>query len=303
MPRAPVPETLLVTGGRGIIGRHTLADLADAGHRVHALGRTAGRDGRVTWHVADLLDPRASTRIVAAIRPTHLLHLAWTTEHGRFWSDPANLDWVGASLALLRAFAAAGGRRVVLVGSCAEYDFSAPGPWAESAPLSPHTLYGAAKDGLRRIAGAFCRDAGISLAWARLFLLCGEGEAGARLVPSLARALVEGRPAATGPGTREVDLIDTRDAAAALVRLLFSDIEGPINVARGVPASIGLIAGALARLAGRPDLLAIGALPARPGDPPSLLADTTRLGRELGFVPRFDLAAMLADALARARGA
>lgn len=299
MASPPAAPVLLLTGARGIIGRHAVALLADQGYRVHALGRTPGQDARITWHAADLLDTAATARAVAAIRPSHLLHLAWTTEHGRFWSDPANLDWVGASLSLLRAFAAAGGRRAVLVGSCAEYDFSAPGPWAEDAPLVPHTLYGAAKDGLRRIAEPFCRGAGIDLAWARLFLLCGEGEAPARLVPSLVRAFAAGQPARTGPGERQVDLIDTRDAGRALADLLLSDVQGPVNVARGVPASISEIAGTLAALAGRPDLLAVGALPARAGDPPSLLADTTRLQDTLGFLPRFDLQAMLADALAR----
>jgi nucleoside-diphosphate-sugar epimerase len=188
-----------------------------------------------------------------------------------------------------------------MAGTCAEYDFAAPGPWAEDAPVAPHTLYGTAKDGLRRIAEKFCADVGIGFAWGRLFLLAGPGEPPARLVPGLAAALARGEPARTGPGEREIDLMDTRDAGAAFAALLLSDVAGTINVATGRAVAIGTIATRMGELAGRPELAAVGALPARPGDPPALLADATRLSRTLGFAPRWTLDATLADALARAR--
>jgi nucleoside-diphosphate-sugar epimerase len=45
------------------------------------------------------------------------------------------------------------------------------------------------------------------------------------------------------------------------------------------------VAETLGRLAGRPELVRLGALPAREGDPPMLVADVTRLSREIGFHP------------------
>lgn len=63
------------------------------------------------------------------------------------------------------------------------------------------------------------------------------------------------------------------------------------------------IAGHLGRLAGRPDLLRIGALPARVGDPPAMLADLGRLRLEVGFPPGLSLADGLAASLAALRAA
>jgi nucleoside-diphosphate-sugar epimerase len=290
-------KRILVTGARGLIGRHALAALAESGAALHAVGRDGTGPGHAMWHACDLTDATQATALVHDLAPTHLLHLAWTTAHGKFWTDPANLDWVAASLALLRAFAASGGQRAVFAGSCAEYDFAAPAPWAEDAPLAPATLYGTAKDSLRRLAGKFCADQGISFAWGRVFLLAGQGEAPARLVPSLAASLRAGRPAATGPGSRVLDLMDTRDAGRAFAALLAQqDAAGAVNIATGKGVSLTELATRMAELAGRPDLAAPGTLPARAGDPPVLLADVTRL-HALGFRPAHTLDDTLRAAL------
>src|SRR6185312_10743533 len=115
---------VLLTGGSGFIGSRAIAPLLAAGYEVHALGRRRGASPDVTWHELDLLDDRATGRVVADVAAERLLHLAWHTEHGRFWSAPENLDWVAASVRLMRAFAEAGGRRAVIAGTCAEYDWT-----------------------------------------------------------------------------------------------------------------------------------------------------------------------------------
>jgi nucleoside-diphosphate-sugar epimerase len=296
---------VLVTGADGFIGRHALGPLADAGVEVHGVSRRPQpRGGPVTWHRADLLDPVAMAKVMAQVLPTDLLHLAWETTHGRFWTDPRNLDWTAASLQLLRAFAEGGGRRMVLAGTCAEYDWTLPGeaPWAENRPAAPATLYGAAKHTLHGLAAAFAREAGLALAWGRIFLVTGPGEAPARLVPSLADSLLLGEPARTGPGHKLRDLMDTRDAGAAFAHLVTSDLTGPVNVCTGIPVAIGQVARRLAELAGRPDLAAPGSLPDRAGDPAFMVGAADRLAAD-GFRPAFDLDRMLADALDRARAA
>src|SRR5439155_6654344 len=132
--------------------------------------------------------------LLAAVRPTHLLHLAWIATPGVYWTSPENHRWVEASLHLLRCFAAGGGRRAVLTGTCAEYDWSAAGVCHETqTPLRPTTVYGVCKDELRRRAEEVCRAAGVSLAWARLFFLYGPGEHPARLFPGVVQALRAGR--------------------------------------------------------------------------------------------------------------
>src|SRR5262249_18992294 len=183
----------LITGPGGFVGRCCLAPLAAGFDEGHALARAPlpGAAGRVP--AAGLLDAAPVTGLGRPVRPSHLLHRAWVTTPGGYWTSADNLRWVGASLHLLRAFADAGGRRVVVAGSCAEYDWTAAGTCDEATtPLRPATLYGACKDALRRVLEAFAAQAGLSAAWGRLFFLYGPGEHPDRLVASVARALLAG---------------------------------------------------------------------------------------------------------------
>ncbi len=278
---------VLLTGATGFVGRHALTALADAGHEVHAVARRRGPDAPgVIWHEADLL---AGCELVAEVEPEILVHLAWYAEHGKFWSSVENVRWVEASLALLRTFAAAGGRRAVMAGSCAEYEWSRE-IYPESAPLRPATLYGAAKHGLHVVACAFCRQADIELAWGRVFFLYGPFEAPGRLVPSLVLPLLRGEPAPMTEGTQRRDFLHSADAGAAFAALADSRVTGAVNVASGEGLELRELAREIARRAGGEELLRIGARPMPEGDPPALLADVRRLREEVGWCPRVELA-------------
>jgi nucleoside-diphosphate-sugar epimerase len=282
---------VLVTGATGFIGRHALPLLVAAGDEVHAVARVARSAGHdVAWHSADLLSPGAAEAVIAKAAPARLLHLAWYAEHGKFWTAPENVRWVEASLALLRAFAAGGGRRAVLAGTCAEYDWQlGDGTFAEDAALGPSTLYGAAKDGLHEVAEAFATQAGFELAWARVFFLYGADEAPGRLFGSIAGALLAGEAARTTDGTQVRDFLHVDDVAAAFAALVRSDVVGAVNVGSGEGVAVRDAIAEIARAAGRPDLLELGALPRRAGEPVRLVADVGRLRNEVGFVPRIGL--------------
>ena len=84
---------------------------------------------------------------------------------------------------------------------------------------------------------------------------------------------------------------------ASFAALLDCDAEAPVNVASGVPVAVAEVAEMLGNIVGRTELVRLGALEARAGDPPRLVADTTRLNTEVGFRPRYDLRAGLADAV------
>jgi nucleoside-diphosphate-sugar epimerase len=286
---------VLLTGASGFIGRHALTALSDAGHEVHAVARRRCADTPgVIWHEADLL---ASCAVVSEVAPEILLHLAWYAEHSKFWDAPENVRWVQASLELLQAFAAAGGQRVVMAGTCAEYEWSRE-LYPEAAPLRPSTLYGAAKHGLHTVAAAYAQQVGLSLAWGRLFFLYGPFEAPARFVPSLVRALLAGERAPMTAGTQRRDFMHVADAGAAFAALADSALTGAVNVASGEGVELHELASLIAVHSGAPSLLGIGELPLREGDPPSLVADTSRLREELGFRPRLSLDAGLKDTIA-----
>lgn len=284
---------VLVSGAGGFIGLPLLARLARGDVEVHALctrARPPALPG-VNWHRLDLSDSVAVERLIGELAPERLVHLAWCTEHGRFWRAPENVAWVERSLHLLSVFVRSGGQRLVMLGTCAEYDWSsAAGPLSESSsPIAPATLYGTAKDALRRVASAYAEQEGVELAWGRLFFLYGPREAPERLVASVIRSQLLGRPIATGGGEQARDFMHVEDVAGAVAALLDSSVVGAVNIASGVGVTVGDLLDRIVQLTGRPELVRRGDRPDRPGEPPLLLADVTRLREEVGFQPLWGL--------------
>jgi nucleoside-diphosphate-sugar epimerase len=281
---------VLVTGAGGFIGRRAVAALVASGHDVHAVGRSAGAEGPgVTWHVADLVAPGEAEGVTAKARAEALLHLAWYAVPGRYWTAPENEAWIGASLRLLRGFAAAGGTRAVLTGTAAEYRWGGELLSETGTPLDPATLYGACKHATHVAARAAAAQLGIGLAWARVFFLYGPEEEPGRLVADVARRLLAGERVATTDGTQVRDFLHVDDVAGALAALLASDVCGAVNVASGRPRSVRDVITAVATAAGGLDRVDFGALPQRPGDPPRIVADVGRLRDEVGFAPAVEL--------------
>lgn len=278
---------ILVTGGNGFLGRPTVRLLASAGHEVHvADAAPAAPVPGVTAHVADL--HTAGAELIASVRPSHLLHLAWHVPPGEFWTSAENLRWLNTSVELFRAFAAAGGRRWIGAGTCAEYDWSEGGIFAEEAPVRPATLYGAAKASVHLLVGRLGAQLRVETAWARIFFPYGPGEPAARLVPSVIAALRRGERARTTAGTQLRDFVFVEDVASAFAGLAESSFTGAVNLGTGQAVPVRRIVGTIAELLGRTDLLDLGALPTRPGEPECIVADVTRL-TGLGLAPRHSL--------------
>src|SRR6266545_4206700 len=286
---------VLLTGASGFIGRHVMRLLRDAGHEVHAVSsRPAPTPATTLWYVADLLQPDRVRHLVGQVKPEGLVHLAWITTPPDYWRSPENLSWVAASKQLFQAFRDAGGQRAVAAGTCAEYDWRYGYCVERLTPLAPATLYGRAKADAGSFLESLAADAGFSAAWARLFFLLGPHEHPSRLVPSLVRDLIAGKPARCNSGALFRDFLHVEDAATAIVALFGSAVTGPVNVASGMPVSIAAVASAVAARVGRPDLLQISA-----GDDehPLVVASTQRLKNDVGWAPRRDFAASIADAV------
>lgn len=286
-------SVVLVTGATGLIGRQVIAPLAALGMNVVAASRQGRSVPGADRLVLDCLDLPAVSAALTKLRPTHLVHLAWHDGAQDRWTSPANLHWVGASLHLLHAFASAGGKRAVMVGSCAEYDWesAASGPLQETSPLRPATLYGAAKAGAGLAAVKGAGALGVSLAWARPFFCYGPGEPEGRLFGDLIRGLAARRSVDCTDGLQRRDFLQTEDLGRAVAAVLASPVEGAINVASGKAEQVRTVIGALAAAMGRVDLVRLGARARPAGDPPVIAADITRLRDEVGFRPSYDLTA------------
>jgi nucleoside-diphosphate-sugar epimerase len=287
---------VLLTGATGLIGRHCTAPLTALGYEVVALSRGGAPVAGATSLAANLLDPQAMARAISAAEADHLLHLAWHDGTGDRWTSPANLDWAAATMMLTRAFAAAGGRRAVLAGSCAEYDWSVP-VLHEDTPLNPSSLYGSTKAATGIALGAAAPALGLSLAWARPFFCYGPGEPEGRLMGDLIKGLAAGREVPCTDGLQKRDFLHTADIGRALAEILASEVTGAINVGSGEATPVRDLIGAVARAMGREDLIRLGARPRPRDDPAEIRADVMRLRDEVGFRPAYDIAAGVADVL------
>lgn len=287
---------VLVTGASGFIGRALIPKLLADGYEVHAIGRTPV-EGTIA-HQADLLSP-VSEEMIRKIGASHMVHCAWATAPGHYWTTSENLDWVAASLAIARGFAAGGGKRLVGIGTCAEYGWGEDPLDEVRSPIAPSTLYGSSKAALGRLLSDGAPALGISVAWARLFFPYGPWERPQRLLGTLLRAMASGGRAAFGPGLQARDFIHVDDVASALAALLRSTLSGAINVGSGEAVEVRRFIDLASVAAGMTDRIDVGATASGVDEAPIVRASLGRLRDELGWRPRFTINDGIIDAVSR----
>jgi nucleoside-diphosphate-sugar epimerase len=190
---------------------------------------------------------------------------------------------------MAQLFSRLGGKRMVTAGTCFEYSWEYGYCREQLTPLDPSTLYGTCKHALQLTLSRLSEQAGLSIAWGRIFFLYGPHEHPDRLVSSVIRALLKGDEAPCSPGTQMRDFLHVEDVAGAFVALLDSETVGPVNIGSGCPVAVKDVVKEIARQLERQELVKLGALPARPGDPNLLVADTGRLRKEVGYTPAHSL--------------
>lgn len=267
-------RTVLLTGATGFVGRTVMRSLAKRGARVRIVVRE-GSESRIPSREAvesvvqtkDLFAETADWWERACRGIDTVAHVAWYAEPGKYPQSPKNLDCLAGTLMLAKGAAAAGARRFVGVGTCAEYDLTV-GHVSVSSPLGPTTPYAAAKAAAFLALSRFFEQATVEFAWCRLFYMYGEGEDARRLVPHLRAKLAAGEPADLTSGTQVRDFMDVADAGSMIADIALGTEQGAVNVCSGVPISVRALAERIADEYGRRDLLRFGALPDRSGEPP-----------------------------------
>lgn len=284
-------KRVLVTGAAGFIGRHCLPILLVKGFDVHAADVVIPENifNGVNWHDIDLLDTQKTNELIATIHPTHLLHFAWYAKPGEYWASTENVRWLEGSLHLLRAFHETGGQRVVMAGTCAEYDWRYGYCSERVTPLVPATLYGTCKNALQHVLADFSRVSGLSSAWGRIFFLYGPHENPNRLVSSVILNLIRNKMAPCSHGNQIRDYLHVKDVASAFVSLLMSNVDGPVNIASGKPIALKEIILSIADKLGKNNFVKLGALPQKENEPSVLFGDTKRLFSEVIWQPQYDI--------------
>jgi UDP-arabinose 4-epimerase len=303
---------LLVTGGAGYIGSHTVLALRAAGHTAVIVDdlRTghAFLAGDTPLERCDIGDRVGLDRVLRGRGPFDgVLHFAAYLVVPESVAKPLMYytNNVGGSAHLIQACIDHGIRAFVFSSSCAVYGVPEKVPIGEDNPLAPINPYGATKMMVERMLADAEHAHGLRHAALRYFNAAGadpQGRAGEchepeiHLIPSALQALsglrgpldVFGRDYPTPDGTCIRDYIHVTDLADAHVRaieaLLAGRSIGPRNLGTGQGASVREVLSAIERVAGRS--VPVREAPRRPGDPPELVADAARFRSETGWEPR-----------------
>lgn len=302
---------ILVTGGDGFVGEHLVRHLLQAGHEVTASAlslppdrntMSPGESASVDWKLADVLDHGALYRLVAAVRPDWICHLAGFASGARAREESERAVRVnaGGTVNLLEAVLAARedfpalDPRILVLGSGEAYgDAGAPGePLGEDLSLRPVSPYGLSKACQELAAHTYRRARGLGTVVARPFHLIGPGQKTDFVVPSFcarAATIAAGRAEPVlRVGNLEVerDFTDVRDGVRALTALM--GLERPsaaYNVCSGAATRVGQLLEWILDEAGvRPEVRTDPAL-VREGEPPRMVGDPGRLRAEAGWRP------------------
>lgn len=233
---------IAVTGARGFVGRHVLAELARHDVEVVASGRpgdapAGSGTAKLRWLPLDLADPPADC-YAALDRADVWLHLAWggLPNYRSQYHVETELP---RHVAILENAVRNGLSALVVAGTCLEYGLQS-GALAAAAETRPTTPYGMAKDTLRRRLQALQADRPFRLTWARLFYMYGDDQPATSLWPSLKAAALAGREEFPMSGGEQLrDYLSVEDVARRLVALALAPAErGPVNVCSGQPISV-----------------------------------------------------------------
>jgi len=305
------PRKILVTGGAGYIGSHTVQLLLEQGHDVAVVDNLSKGyrhnvpKGRL--FEINLADTKALTQLMRQTHTEAVIHFAAFIAVGESMREPETYfaNNVCASLSLLTAMLRAEVKHIVFSSTAAVYGNPHASPILETFPIRPVNPYGESKVMVETLLRWFGEIHHLTSVALRYFNASGcdprgrlgeEHQPETHLIPLLLRAVITGQPVTvfggdydTPDGTCVRDYIHVLDLAQAHILALEYLIDGgpseQFNVGTGTGHSVLETIRAVEHVTGRKVPYVMG--PRREGDPPALVASSDKLRSQLGWSPRY----------------
>ncbi len=297
---------ILVTGGAGYVGSVCVEFLLDAGISAVVVdnlseGHRAAVDERAGFHRLDLSDRDGMLALFRAERPDAVIHFAANALVAESMRDPSTYFRNNAfhGIHLLDAMVATGVRKIVFSSTCAVYGLPLKIPIEERGETKPINPYGESKLCFEKILRWYAEIHGIVPLVLRYFNAAGASERfgedhreETHLIPRILQAALGKRAAvevygngfATPDGTAVRDYVHVRDLAAAHLAVLEKEQPSLYNVGTGEGCSVLQVIEMARKITGA--AIPHELRPARPGDPPRLVANVHRIRQELSWAPR-----------------
>jgi len=302
---------ILVTGGAGYVGGACLRYMGRQGHSVLAYDNLCeGHAVAVGGHelvVGDIAETAKLAATLKRFQADAVMHFAAATCVGESVEDPEYhyRNNIGGTLSLLNAMREAGVKRMLFSSTCATYGMTQKVPMSEDTPLDPFSPYARTKLAVEWMIRDFSHAYGLGFTLLRYFNAAGaepEGNFGeyhtpeTHLIPlvlSVAlgkrdKLMVFGNDYPTPDGTCIRDYIHVHDLASAHLLAIQSttqDTKEIFNVGTGKGSSVLEVISACERVTGKQ--VPLEQVARRPGDPPALVADPSKLMQRLGWKPSY----------------
>lgn len=272
-------KKVLVTGIGGLIGKELETPLKNAGFEIYAI--STSKKGQNIFN-GNLFDTNFVKNVLCEIKPQYLLNFAWKTVDD-YLTTPDNYFYLTSSINLLYHFKKNKGKRFVSAGTCFEYNFKNE-PLKETDKLFPQrNAYTYCKNTMREISEKYSKNNNISYAHGRIFYVYGKEENKNRLGGRLINNLKNNEPVIIKDGYLIRDYMCNKDIASAFVRLLDSDIEGPVNICTGKGITISEFANKYANKFQKTEFLKFEKT--NTNQPPIIVGDNSKLK----YVPKYSI--------------
>lgn len=299
---------VFVAGGAGYIGSACTEYLLDRGYEVTVFddlitGHIEAVDPRAKFIKANLADRENLKKVVKEGNYDAIMHFAAFSLVGESMKNPSKYFNNNLANAINLADAAVEGGVKTFVFSSTAATFGEPKeiPIKEDAPQLPINPYGESKLCFEKVLNWYSKIYGLKYAALRYFNAAGATEKygedhnpETHLIPILLqvaqgkreKAMLFGDDYDTPDGTCIRDYIHILDLAQAHEKALYAPKSGHYNLGIGSGLSVMQILEAARKVTGHP--IPAEVVPRRPGDPPRLIADSTRARQELGWKPQFE---------------